>query len=175
MIVNPPGQITPVTALLEMVSKPWNDNRSPCPHAPILITTIPDMVAVIGIVARTVQFVRIAKSIQLGAAKARPHRHPPERVLQWFEQLLAKLLSRGNRQVRVVRNVGNAMNRADFGIEKIAHVKAFRQADPAQCLKAPHAGRFAHQYPFQRKAPSSRNGENGLCATSQTCPSGSQK
>ena len=175
MVMQPPCQVAPIAALIVLIRKPGNDDGRPG-YRLLPFSAVPDVAFLRMSVARAVEAVLIAIPVEIRRAIAGPNSDTAKGLFQRVHQRGTKSAPILKNQIRIFRHVRNAMKPVDLGKHEVAHEIVPGQALPTKGLKAPHAGRFAHQpKPFQRKAPSSDKGEKGLKATSQIWPSGSAK
>jgi hypothetical protein len=65
--------------------------------------------------------VAVAELVDRRRAVGRTDRQPAEGRLQRFQQLLAQLAASGDRQVRSVRDVWDAVEVGDLTVQEIAH------------------------------------------------------
>jgi len=128
------------------------------------------------VITGTILLVFVSIGVQFWGPITRSHCDPSKRLFQGIKKLDAKLSPVFKHQIGVRRHIRYAVKPVDFRIHKIAHVKVLGQALSAKSLQTPHTMRLTHQAaPFHWNSPSGPSGLNGLCATSQMCPSGSAK
>ncbi|MNE59438.1 hypothetical protein D3C80_1545310 [compost metagenome] len=146
MVMNPPGQWRPVAMLFVPRQQCRDHDAGSSAEAPTRIRVIPDVrgkVFFIGCAAVLV-VVLGTLGIHCGRAVGRTNGDPSEAVLQRLKQLFAKLPTRFDRTLGVVRDIRNAFDLADFRVEEIAHEEALRQPDPAQFFQRIDGGWLVH-------------------------------
>lgn len=62
-------------------------------------------------------------SVDCRSPVSRANDDPPKALLKWLQQLFAKPSPGFNGAIRIIRNVGDALDLADFRVEEIAHEK----------------------------------------------------
>jgi hypothetical protein len=126
MVVDPPRHCLPRGALQQSIGEPGDDNAGHGAHAPARIAAVPDMTAIIAFVRRTILVMRIPIGVHRGRTVSGPDRQPSECRLQRFEKILAQAFSCGDGQIRVGREVGDAVQVRDVAVQKVAHEKRAR-------------------------------------------------
>ncbi|MCY1546753.1 hypothetical protein D9M68_827680 [compost metagenome] len=105
------------------------------------------MAGIIGNIAPAIEAVGIAETVDLHRAKGRSDGEFAEARLQRLQQVFAQRRAGRDRQVRVVGNIGKAMDHGDFRIEEIAQEEILREPDAAQIFEALDGFGLAHRNP----------------------------
>src|SRR3569623_1836123 len=150
VIVDPPGEPLPVARAVEAIPYRRHDDARRRAHMPGGIAPVPDMASVAVLVERAIiarlpgAHQPVAKRVDLAVAIGAADRDSAEAILQRLEQLLAQRGALGDRQVRVVGQVAQPMDRGDLGIEEVAHEEGFRQPRAAKVRQRGNAGGRFH-------------------------------
>jgi hypothetical protein len=106
---------------LKAVHKPRNDDAGHCPNASAHVAAIPDVTGIIARVGGAVVAMRISERIDRARPVGRTNGQPSKGLLQGLQQLLAEMAAGNDRQVRILRQIGNAADIRNFAVEKIPH------------------------------------------------------
>jgi len=103
------------------------------------------MAAEIALVVPAVEVVLVAEAVDLGAAIGGTDGDAAEAVHQRFERLLAELAAGHDREIRIVREILDAVEIGNLGIEEIAHEEVLAEPHTAQLLERTHTLRLFHR------------------------------
>ena len=135
VVVNPPSHLLPVGSGFDAICKAWHYDASRGSHATLGIPTIPDVAGIVGFVARAVQPILIAEVVDGRRAVRGADSDPAECCVQRFEEVLAKPGASFDREVWVLRDVGQAVQVRDLAIEKISHEEILRQPNATEVVE----------------------------------------
>src|ERR1700733_2107577 len=138
MVMHPPGHRCPRRALLLAIGEPWHYHRRHGANPAVLAALVPNMTTFVRLVGGAIAVLLVAEAIDLRGPVAGSDAEPSEGVLQRFQKLLAKLRSSLHGNIRIIRKIRQPVDVGDLAVEKIAHKKGLRQADPAEVLRAFH-------------------------------------
>ncbi len=145
VIVDPPRHRLPLGAFQQAIGKPRDDDAGHGPDAPSRIAAVPDMAPIVALVRSAVVVVRVAKRVYRGRPVSRTDRQPSECRLQRFEEFLAEVPTRRNRQIRIGRDVRNAVEARDIAVKKVAHEKRARQPHSTKLFQSAHSPWCPHR------------------------------
>ena len=120
MAMDPPGHRLPVTARSNVIGECRNNYTRGSTHMSVRVKPIPDVTGIVRLVARAIMSLLITELVDFAGTIRGADSNSAELILQWFQQFLAEAFSRFDCQVRVIRDVGNAVELRNFAVEKIA-------------------------------------------------------
>ncbi|EEF25834.1 conserved hypothetical protein [Ricinus communis] len=147
MVVDPPGEALPIAFIAVAVDKPGNGDTGGCAHAAVEIPEIPYVVGGRCGVRGAVELVLVAEFIDRGGAVAGADVQPAEGRLQRLQQLLAEPLACFDRQFRIVRDIGYAVEVGDLGMQEVAKEEILGEPGAAHVFQRFHRSRLFHRFP----------------------------
>src|SRR4029450_138755 len=121
-----------------------NDNAGHRPDTSSRIAAIPDVSSIVSLVSGAVVAMRISERIDRARSIGRANGQPPKGLLQGLQQLLAEMTTGDERQVRILRQIGNAADIRNLAIEKIPHEERAGQSRPTDFFQCTDGTRTSH-------------------------------
>src|SRR5687768_14255786 len=128
MIVDPPGELSPIIALVVAVGKPGDDEADGGAAFTLRIRQIPYVIGGIDL-NRAAFTAPVAEIGDLAGAIARAQRQAAERRFERLEQFFAQPPPDEDRRVRICGDVGDAVETGNLRKEKVAHEETGTQAN----------------------------------------------
>ena len=91
---------------------------------PVHITSIPDVAGIVRLIARGIVTLVVCELVDVAGTIRRPDGNSAELLLQWLQQFLAKMFTDLYCQVRVIGNVGYAVDLRCFAVEEVTQEEA---------------------------------------------------
>src|SRR3990167_5758599 len=138
VVVDPPGQWRPVFMLFIPGQQGWNHDAGSRAQMPVGIQVIPNMRGVAFLVSSAAILVAVLGPLGIDCWRtvSRTYDDATKALLQRLQQLLAETTPCFDGAVRIVRNIGDAFDLADFRVEEITYKKVFGKPDPPEILKS---------------------------------------